>query len=216
MIEFLVLAIIILASAATAAYSLTLIDRIVNSQLYSFGLQFSLDWANPYWTVLRLTLALLGLVAAFTVVNMVFIYRKFAYQKQLELRASEMARAMLARRKEVIQPQPQPLSTPQMLTPQPEAPPAPAVRMPPMQPPVAASSTPGLIQCSNCGKSFSQPLRMLDFHGERPRVVSICPFCNEVIQPTRPQDGIEQSQRADQKKKRNNRTNEAVVTSTLG
>jgi hypothetical protein len=24
---------------------------------------------------------------------------------------------------------------------------------------------------------------MLDFHAERPRIINICPFCNEVIQP---------------------------------
>lgn len=211
MIEFIVLGILILLSTATAAYSLTIIDRIVNGELYSYGLQFSLNWANPYWTVLHLTLALLGLIAAFTVINMVFIYRKYAYQKQLELRTSERARAALARRKEVIQPQPQPLPTPE-----PEAPPVQAVHVPPTPPPVTVSSIPGLIQCSNCGKAFSQPLRMLDFHNERPRVVSICPFCNEVIQPNRLQDETEQIQKLEQKKKRNNKTHEAVVTPTLG
>lgn len=209
MIEFIVLVIAILASTFLTAYSLTLLDRIVHGKLYDYGLQFNLDWANPYWTIVRAALAMLGLIAVFTLVNMVFIYRKHVYQKQLELRAGERARAILARRKEVVQPQPQPP------TPQPEIPPVPTVHMPPTPPPVTASTTHGLIQCSHCGKAFSQPLRMLDFHGERPRIVSICPFCNEVIQPTSRQDEMEQSRKGELKKKRNDKTQETVITPTL-
>jgi len=61
MIKFTVLTIAIIATTATVAYSLTLLDRIVHVRLYDYGLQFSLDWANLYWTVLRITLALLAL-----------------------------------------------------------------------------------------------------------------------------------------------------------
>ena len=38
-----------------------------------------------------------------------------------------------------------------------------------------------LVRCNHCNRVFSQPLRMLDFHGELPRMIDVCPFCSEVI-----------------------------------
>ena len=38
-----------------AAFNL---DIIVHQDLYSYGLQFSLDWANPYWSVIRIIFAM--------------------------------------------------------------------------------------------------------------------------------------------------------------
>lgn len=29
------------------------IDTLVHNTLYSYGLRFSLEWANPYWTLMR-------------------------------------------------------------------------------------------------------------------------------------------------------------------
>jgi len=34
-----------------------------------------------------------------------------------------------------------------------------------------------LIACSNCGKRFSRPILMLDFSGDKARLVNVCPFC---------------------------------------
>jgi len=295
MIAFIVIAILILVATVSAAYSLTLLDRIVHGNLYSYGLRFDLDWANPYWTILRITLALLVVVAVFTLVNMVFIYRNYAHQKQLELKADKKAKVILAHKKEVIQPQPQlaPIQTPKLtlepttqpmlqptphpspqptsqlshppthtpmppplqLQPQPqpqpqpiprptlrpEAPPVSTTHTPPtptsetkvnelmaeirkvstvqtspVPPQATVPSAPGLIHCSHCRKTFSQPLRMLDFHGDRPRMINICPFCNEVVQSTLGQDETEQNRREEHKKKRdNNKTPETVVTPTL-
>jgi len=51
-----------------AAYSLVTIivlfrvDTVVNETLYSYGLQFSLDWATLYWTTIRTGFAVSGLV----------------------------------------------------------------------------------------------------------------------------------------------------------
>jgi hypothetical protein len=38
---------------------LLLLDWVVNNVLYDYGLVFSLNWAVPYWTALRISLALL-------------------------------------------------------------------------------------------------------------------------------------------------------------
>jgi hypothetical protein len=35
------------------------IDQLVNGTLYSYGLIFSSDWAQPYWLLLRVSLALI-------------------------------------------------------------------------------------------------------------------------------------------------------------
>jgi uncharacterized Zn-finger protein len=50
-----VILILWLISSAFATFLLLRIDDIVHHQLYDFGLQFSNDWAVPYWSFLRLT-----------------------------------------------------------------------------------------------------------------------------------------------------------------
>ena len=42
------------------------IDQLVNGTLYSYGLVFSSDWAQPYWLLMRVSLALI-VVAVFLI-----------------------------------------------------------------------------------------------------------------------------------------------------
>jgi uncharacterized protein with PIN domain len=42
---------------------------------------------------------------------------------------------------------------------------------------------PSLFQCTSCGRSITHPLRMLDFHSQRPKMINICPFCNATVVP---------------------------------
>ena len=35
------------------------IDKLVNDTLYSYGLTFSTEWAQPYWLMLRISLLLI-------------------------------------------------------------------------------------------------------------------------------------------------------------
>jgi len=42
------------------------IDPLVNGTLYSYGLIFSSDWAQPYWLLMRVSLALI-VVAIFLI-----------------------------------------------------------------------------------------------------------------------------------------------------
>jgi hypothetical protein len=50
------------------------LDHIVHSALYNYGLRFDTDWAMPYWNFSYLTLSLMGLAIATTVVSVVLIF----------------------------------------------------------------------------------------------------------------------------------------------
>jgi len=53
---------LIIGFAIIIIFLLLKIDSIIHNNLYSYGLQFSYEWANPYWLYLRLTLCLLFLL----------------------------------------------------------------------------------------------------------------------------------------------------------
>jgi len=145
--------ILVLAATASAAFSLTLLDNIVHGTLYKYGLDFSYEWANRYWTMLRIVQASIGLAAVFTVVSSVYVYRKYVYSKA-EVPVAKDEKTMVS-------------------------------SSPTMEPEPLGKTQParGLVKCTNCQRVFAQPLRMLDFQSDRPRIINICPFCNEVIPP---------------------------------
>jgi len=195
-------AVIVLAATAFVAYALNLVDSIVHGQLYYYGLQFSLQWANPYWNLLRITQILLGIIAVSTVLNTIFTIRKSASVKKpreetvSSQRPAKIVPPIMHRvEKEITPLPPQRVST---------APVAPLVVPPPAQPTPFPSDISGLIKCFHCGKLFSQPLRMLDFQGDRPRVVSICPFCNEIVTSSPRQDESEEDKKLQLRKRNNN------------
>jgi len=43
--------------------SLVFLDNLINEVLYDYGLVFSLNWAVPYWTIMRTSMALIVIVA---------------------------------------------------------------------------------------------------------------------------------------------------------
>jgi hypothetical protein len=49
------------------------IDYIVHTDLYSYGLQFSYNWAENYWTYARLMLALIGFGSVITIASVTLI-----------------------------------------------------------------------------------------------------------------------------------------------
>jgi len=176
-----------LTVTVSAAYSLNLFDTIVHGTLYNYGLQFSYDWATPYWTILRIIQALLGLIAVLTLTNMIYVHRKFIHAKpevpelERKIRVSERPSEKLVK----------PIERPM------ERPTAPSLVTEPQLP-----SASGLVRCAHCGRTFAQPLRMLDFHADRPRMVNICPFCNEIIQPVLRHQESELLKKTSQKEKR--------------
>jgi len=194
-------AVIILAATVSVAYTLTLYDKIVHGQLYNYGLQFSVEWANPYWTLMRTMQILLAVIAISTVINTIFTVRKYASRKE----PSEK----VASSQKPAQTVPPITSTAEKKTIPPSlkastVPAAPSATAVPTEP--LSSDIPGLRRCSHCGKTYTQPLRMLDFQGDRPRIVNICPFCNEIM-PTAPhQDESDKDKKFQFRKKTNNHT----------
>jgi len=176
----LVFTVLVLAATASAAYSLTLIDNIVHGTLYNYGLRFDYNWANPYWILLRIAQALMGLTAAFTVVSLIYVYRKYIYTKP-QVTATRVEKKVIS---STILGHEAPSETQRMG---------------------------GLVKCAHCNRVFAQPLRMLDFHSDRPRIINICPFCNEVIPPILRHDGEEREKKLAPKGKRNNQTGEETT-----
>ena len=83
MFELLVF-IVLIASAAAAIFvlsSLMFIDSIVHQQLYGYGLQFSYDWANPYWIASKASYIMLVFILA-TLIFMAYLTRKQWKQAQ--------------------------------------------------------------------------------------------------------------------------------------
>lgn len=209
-------AVIAVAALASTAYTLTLLDQVVHGTLYSYGLQFNYGWANPYWTLLRVTLALLAISAAATVFNTILILRLGVEKKQPSIKIAPTQKIMksvpvttqVKERAPIASygssPQPSPKPT---IEPTPERTPEPTSEPTPIMAPVTSYKAPdlqGLFKCVHCGKMFTQPLRMLDFQGDPPRIVNVCPFCNETM-PS--ESSIKESEHAENKKpffKKNN------------
>jgi len=59
------------------------IDKIVNKTLYNYGLVFSLDWAQPYWLLLRVSLILI-VVAIFLITIVELPTPSFQKEKQAQ------------------------------------------------------------------------------------------------------------------------------------
>jgi hypothetical protein len=75
-VSFVVLGVWIV-NGALIIYLLTQIDSIVNVQLYNFGLQFSNQWANPYWASSRLVMVFLIVPMALSATVFVLGFRRF-------------------------------------------------------------------------------------------------------------------------------------------
>ena len=69
---------LVAASSLLGMIGLTQIDRIVNHTLYSYGLQFSYNWAIPYWTMTTITFAVgwFNIILAVIVQLYVFLSRR--------------------------------------------------------------------------------------------------------------------------------------------
>lgn len=61
-----------LVSSGFIVFLLLKIDDVVHHQLYNFGLQFSVDWAVPYWSFLRLVFVCLLVPGVLSGVVLVF------------------------------------------------------------------------------------------------------------------------------------------------
>lgn len=50
-----------------------LVDKLVNELLYDYGLVFSLNWAEPYWLMMRTSMAMIVIViVVFTLLEILY------------------------------------------------------------------------------------------------------------------------------------------------
>lgn len=222
----LIFSIIVLAATGSIMYFLNQLDQIVHGQLYSYGLVFNHVWADPYWNILRIIQILLAVAAGATGINLALSIKKDLVSKkptptQRPQKTTPQISTMPRMAERQTTPPPSP-PTPQRNT----IPNAPVIRqtIPPSRAePVAPVTptgrpptpqqfppeTPGQTRCPHCGKAFTQPLRMLDFQGDRPRIVNICPFCNEIIQTATKQES-EEDERFLLRRRNNNHTSKTT------
>ena len=181
MLKRLVLKIVALAALASTAYTLYLVDQFVQGTLPSYGLRFSYNWANPYWTLLRITWVLLAICAVAITINTIFILRPGSKKRERDITISPTQKRMTnvpikTQTRERVP------TTSYASSPHPPAKP-PTSPAPIIAPESTYSSSEAtqLFKCTHCGKTFTQPLRMLDFQVDPPRIVNVCPFCSETI-----------------------------------
>lgn len=175
----------VVASAGLAVYFLSSLDSLIHGTLYNYGLQFSYEWAAPYWNTLRMVQLLIGSTAAlavfsfvlsFLVLNKMQVHVKPKKTGVVEtIVKSETGAAVKAEPKTEPTPERKILTQSTVRETKPET----------SRPETGSDEEKmgALFRCNHCNRVFAQPLRMLDFHENQPRIISICPFCNEVIQP---------------------------------
>jgi hypothetical protein len=74
---FRIVPIAVAACALVSLYAFSQVDDIVNQTMYNYGLQFSLNWANPYWSMAYVLDAMAWLITglAIAVEAYLFVYR---------------------------------------------------------------------------------------------------------------------------------------------
>ena len=61
------------AFSLVSIYAFYQIDSIVHQTLYAYGLQFSYEWATPYWTIAGITLTMGWLIVVVATVFQVYL-----------------------------------------------------------------------------------------------------------------------------------------------
>ena len=136
-------------------------ELIVHGQLYSYGLVFSPDWADSYRVLTWLTFLCAGLPMG---LSGIALASSFLKTEEVPQRAT--------------------------MAPQRAGPPRGVVRVDSRQTPQTQTvrETPKVdngncvgISCPECKKVFGRALVMLDFRSGSNRMVSVCPYCNNVL-----------------------------------
>jgi len=171
--------IISIVCSVSVGFLLTKIDFIVNHQLYNYQLQFSLAWANPYWSFLRLTYIFLGLLVALSLFALGLGFAQVRNQTPeisstvdvtpeviVEELKPKKENGYLKKNEERIEKQAKPETKPQKVVVE--------------EPKSKENGGNGalIISCPSCKRVFGRPLVMLDFTGGRTRLVNVCPYCN--------------------------------------
>ena len=139
-------------SGAVILLSLSIIDTIVNQELYDFGLQLSADWLLPYWTYIRLTFALIGVSLALSFLALIFGLSRRNRQLEEDLpnphNQGNAIQVNTSRKTDEN---------------------------------LSQTSDCLLISCPACGKEFGRPMVILSFEKGKNAMVNVCPYCNHVL-----------------------------------
>jgi hypothetical protein len=149
-----------IATSALSAFLLLKLNGIVHGQLYGFGLQFSLDWASPYWDTERLLYVCFAVPPVVSGIALVHSFWKTRKNKVLVARRVET--------KPIVN----------------GAKPCVAETKPPLpQTPIKTTRVDNsmVITCPKCRKVFGRPLNMLDFSKGPAQLVNVCPYCNYIL-----------------------------------
>jgi len=176
--------------SAVVMYAINEIDHIINVQLYDYNLQFSFDWANPYWGLTKIIYISLGatIIMSITVLLLGFIKTKTSTPTLTSFKTEKPKTPQpIKATPEPIQTQPKPKPQPPntviitTATEEQKAKPAPK-QIKQNSTKTQSATTNGL--CPSCKKSVGQPLVMLDFEGGKSKLVNVCPYCNQVLGDT--------------------------------
>lgn len=143
-----------IGSSLFAAYLLYQLNGIVHGTLYSYGLQFSNNWAAPYWTIERLLYVCLFVPSS--IGGLTFV---------LDLWGSRREKPpVMKRAKSQV--------------------PVPASKVADAAPRVTSKDNSKKIKCPKCQRTLSKSLNMLDFSSGKARMVDVCPYCNHILAGT--------------------------------
>lgn len=157
----LVLNIVGIALAVAGTITVSQVDMIVHHTLYDFNLVFDYEWAIPYWTFERLSLAIMGCMGALNFFSILYVVVSQRAAPEQEADTPSRERTGLLTKPE------KPLGE---------------------KPSQAEDNGVEVMAipmvCNKCGKVFTQPLCMFDFKSGKPRLVNVCPYCNAVLAVT--------------------------------
>lgn len=195
--------VVCIACAVIVYFLLTRIDLVVHGDLYHFGLIFSSEWADPYrlymWSIYACLVVPIALSSIVLVASFLEKTQKIPEkpQKTLEMSVRLPETVMKTAEKppklvERIQKAPEKTQR------------VPEVKMSfesrdAEKPRVTSGGANGnsefsngmIIACPKCKKVFSRPLVMLDFGGGKPKLVNVCPYCNQALGSTDEKQGLE-------------------------
>ena len=190
---------------------LTRVDTIVNVQLYEYGLQFSNNWADPYWASIHLIIAFIAFPIVLSCVVFVLGLARFTkkvpniFMRKAKQQAETQEKVQVPMEngrviqvfEDEVEDKQMPISTSE---PQPELIQPEIVQVEEDNEPekVAihnepkaekgiceepkAKGEPGLDEtCPNCGRVFIRPLVVLGFTNGKARLLKTCPFCNHIL-----------------------------------
>lgn len=65
------------------------IDNLIHQTLYAYGLQFSLQWANPYWAIARISMAAGWIIVILALASQIYLIRRKTNANVKEVQQAE-------------------------------------------------------------------------------------------------------------------------------